>query len=252
LKGVAGRRVVVTRAGDQASELATRLEEAGAIPVVFSTIELVDPSDGGASLMAAAARASAYDWIVFTSSNAVGRTAPHLTPGRTARIAAVGPGTAAALSEAGLVPDLVATRHVAEGLLDEMPQPPGAGGKVRALLPQAAGARDVLAEGLRAMGYQVDVVEAYRTVTRHPVPDELAALAGAGADAITFTSSSTVKGFLDTAGRVLVPPVVACIGPVTAATAEEMGLLVDIVAEEHTVVGLVAALADFAGWPPLL
>lgn len=248
MSGLAGRRVVVTRAQEQASELANRLKEAGAIPVLFSTIEIVGPSDGGASLMAAAARASEYDWIVFTSSNAVARTAPHLTHGRNARIVAVGPGTAAALSEAGLTPDLVATRHMAEGLLDELaPLAQGASGTSRALLPQAAGARDVLAEGLRAMGYQVDVVEAYRTVTGHPAPEQLAAIAGA--DAITFTSSSTVKGFLETAGRERVPPVVACIGPVTASTAAEMGLEVDVVAEAHTVVGLVAALADFAGWP---
>jgi uroporphyrinogen-III synthase len=245
LNGLAGRRVIVTRTQEQASELAERLQQAGATPILFSTIEIVEPADGGAALAAAAGRAGDYSWIVFTSPNAVGRAAPFIVDPGEARIAAVGPGTARALTMAGLVPDLVASRHVAEGLLEEFPPPPP-GSAARVLLPQAAGARRVLADGLRTIGYQADVVEAYRTVTAQPSGEQLAAIRRA--DAITFTSSSTVQGFLAAAGRDLVPPVVACMGPVTAATAGEMGLAVTVVAEEHTVAGLVTALVRLVDW----
>src|SRR5205807_9642355 len=117
--------------------------------------------------------------------------------------------------------------------------PPGQG---RVLLPRAAVARDVLVEGLAAKGWGVNVVSAYRT---RPAEPSASALAEAGkADAITFTSSSTVTNFLQVAGLDAVPPVVACIGPVTAATARAAGLTVDVVAAEHTIDGLVHALID--------
>jgi uroporphyrinogen-III synthase len=117
------------------------------------------------------------------------------------------------------------------------------------LLPRAAVARDVLPEGLRAKGWTVDVVEAYRT---YPAEMTSAALeAVAAADAITFTASSTVTSFLAAAGIDAVPPVVVCIGPVTAATATEAGLSVDVVAEKHTIPGLVDALVKvLAGRAP--
>jgi uroporphyrinogen III methyltransferase/synthase len=159
-------------------------------------------------------------------------------------IAAVGPGTAAALAEHGLVADLVPPQAVAESLVAAFPGPgpgpgPGrSGGSV--LIPQAAGARPVLAAGLRARGWDVEVVEAYRTEPACPSPAALAA--AAGADAVAFTSSSTVTNYLAAAGADHVPPVVACIGPVTAATARDSGLHVATVAAEHTVDGLVAAL----------
>ena len=113
-------------------------------------------------------------------------------------------------------------------------------GTGRVLLPRAAVARDVLPESLRAKGWRVDVVEAYRT---EPAQPSAAAMAEAGkADAITFTSSSTVTNYLQAVGLDAVPPVVACIGPVTAETARAAGLQVDVVAEDHTIDGLVSAL----------
>ena len=124
---------------------------------------------------------------------------------------------------------------VAESLLEAFPPGPG-----RVLLPRAAAARAVLPDGLRAKGWEVDVVEAYRAERVPPSEEQL--LAARGADAITFTSSSTVTGFLESAGREAVPPVVACIGPVTAETARSCGLTVDIVADAHTIGGLVDAL----------
>jgi uroporphyrinogen-III synthase len=150
----------------------------------------------------------------------------------------VGPATADALARRHLVADLIPRRHLAEGLLQIFPPPRSSQAAV--LFPRAAEGRDVLAEGLRAAGWEVDVVEAYRTV-RLEVPDDLKSSV-AKADAICFTSSSTVTGFIEACGLEAVPPVVACIGPVTAATASEVGIQVDAVAADQTIAGLVDAV----------
>ena len=238
-----GRRIVVTRAREQASNLVERLHDLGAETVELPAIELVPPADGGASLRAAAARVHEYDWVIFTSANAVTRFLSLLRDARAlgrARVAAIGPGTAESLATANVVADLVPERFVAESLLEAFP--PGAG---RVLLPRAAVARDALPDGLRARGWHVDAVEAYRTVTVAPVPEAVAAARAAAA--ITFTSSSTVTNYLEAAGRDAVPPVVACIGPVTAATARAAGLAVTIEAEVHTLDGLVDGLVRWFG-----
>jgi uroporphyrinogen III methyltransferase / synthase len=236
-----GLRVVVTRPADQAAPLAARLREEGAEPVLAPVIETVDPADGGAALADAVGRLASYDWVVVTSANGARRLLAALHDARDlggVAVAAIGPGTAAVLREGNVEADLVPERFVAEGLLEAFPDPPEGGGRV--LLPRAEVARDALPEGLRARGWEVDVVAAYRTLTV-PVPDEVL---DAGADAITFTSSSTVTRWLEAAGPEGVPPLVACIGPVTAATAREHGLDVAVEAAEHTVEGLVAALVD--------
>jgi len=238
-----GRRIVVTRARSQASGLLERLRAQGAETVEVPTIEIADPADGGERLRRAVGRLGSYDWVVFTSANAVERVLAEIPDARrfgAARIAAVGRATAAALERARLVADLVPGRFVAEGLLEVFPPGPG-----RVLLPRAADARDVLPDGLVSRGYDVDIVDAYRTVAAHPEPALLEA--AAGADAITFTSSSTVTNFLAVAGRQRVPAVVACIGPITARTAEDAGLHVDVVAEESSVESLVDALARRIG-----
>ena len=241
-----GRRVVVTRAREQASDLVARLQELGADTVELPAIELAEPADGGAALRRAAAGVASYDWVVFTSANAVTRFLPLLRDARSfgaARVAAIGPGTADALASANVVADLVPDRFVAESLLEAFPDAPAGGGRV--LLPRAAVARDVLPEGLEARGWSVDVVEAYRTERAAPSPAALEA--AAAADAITFTSSSTVTNYLEVAGSSSVPPLVACIGPVTADTARDAGLQVDVVAEVHTIGGLVDALVAALG-----
>ncbi len=233
-----GRKVVVTRARAQASNLVARLSALGAETVELPTIEITDPADGGEALREAAGRVARYDWVVFTSVNAVDRLFGYLHDARAfgrAGVAAIGPGTAGALAARGVVADLQPASAVAESLVESFPS--GAG---RVLLPQAAAARPVLADGLRAKGWKVDVVEAYRTVPARPSHDALAA--AAKADAIAFTSSSTVTSWLALAGADALPPVVACIGPVTAATAAEHGVPVSVVAGEHTVEGLVDAL----------
>ena len=243
-----GRRIVVTRPPSQAPALVRALRARGAEAVEVPVIAIAEPADEGAALHAAVARLATYDWVVFTSVNAVERVMGPLRDARgfgAARIAAIGTGTAAALAAERLVPDLIPERFVAESLLVAFPPP--AGPRCRVLLPCAAGARQVLPDGLAAAGYEVDVVEAYRTEPRTPSPATLAE--AAGADAIAFTSSSTVTEYLAVAGRDAVPAVVACIGPVTAATASEHGLDVTVVADVHTIEGLVDALERFFRTP---
>ncbi len=234
---LSGVRVVVTRARAQADELCDRLGSLGAEPVLFPVIEIAPPFDGGATLAATLERLREYDWVVFTSVNTVDRVLPLADPTVlcAVRVAAIGPGTAAALGAGGVQVDLVPPQFVAESLLDVLPEGPG-----RVLLPRAAVARDVLPEGLRERGWEVDVVEAYRTIEATPEPEALAA--AASADVITFTASSTVTNYVRIAGVASLPPVVVCIGPITQATAVESGITVDVTADEHTIDGLVRAV----------
>ena len=233
-----GRRVVVTRAREQSSSLVARLTELGANVVELPAIEVVDDEPVDVD-------PSAYDWVAFTSANAVERVVPRLRDARafgTARIAVVGTATADALRRYNLAADLVPERFVAESLVEAFPDGPG-----RVLLPQAADARPVLAEGLRAKGWTVDVVTAYRTERVRPSAAALAA--AATADAITFTSASTVTNYVEVAGADAVPPVVVCIGPITAEAATAAGLSVTAVAEVHTVDGVVNALLSALSVP---
>ena len=241
-----GWRVVVTRTRHQASELSSALAEVGAAPVEVPLIAIEPPADGGAALTAALGRLESFAWFVFSSPNAVGPVFARLRDARSlagTRVAAIGPGTAAALRERGVEADLVPESFVAEALAEAFPPPAAAGDRV--LLPRAAVARDVLPAALGRKGYVVEVAEAYRTV-RPPLADDVVASVS-GADAVTFTSSSTVTGWLETFGAERLPPVVACIGPVTAATARAAGIEVSLQAEQHTIAGLVQALASFAG-----
>jgi uroporphyrinogen III methyltransferase / synthase len=248
-----GRRVVVTRAREQAGELVTRLQAQGAATVEVPAIEIHGPADGGAALAAAVDRLGDYDWVVLTSPNGARRLLDAVRErGRDARafagsrLAAIGPGTAEALAGGNLTVDLVPPRFVAESLLEAMPAAGATG--ARLLLVRAAVARDVLPEGLRGRGWDVDVVEAYRTEQAPLAEDQAAAVAAA--DVVTFTSSSTVGNFLAALGGRPMPPVVAAIGPITAATARENGLEVDVQAEVHTIDGLVDALVAWAAKAP--
>jgi uroporphyrinogen III methyltransferase/synthase len=238
-----GRRIVVTRTRQQASQLASALREAGAEPIEVPVIEVVDPADGGAALQAAVTRLSSYDWVVVTSPNGATRLLAALPDARafgTAKVAAIGPGTAATLAAGKVRADLVPERFVAEALLDALPDGPG-----RVLLARAEVARAVLPDGLRARGWEVDVVDAYRTVPATISHEQREAVATA--DVVTFTSSSTVEHLLAAIGTGGLPPTIACIGPVTAATARDRGLDVAVEAPVHTIDGLVAALVEWAG-----
>lgn len=234
-----GRRVVVTRSRTQASALSARLRELGAEPLEVPTIAFEPPADGGASMRSAVARLAdgAYDWLVLTSPNGVERLFAEIPDARVvrAKVAAIGPGSAAALAERRIVADLVPERFVAEGLLEVFPPGPG-----RVLLARAEVARPALPDGLAAAGWEVDVVDAYRTVPAAVPAEVLDAVAAA--DAITFTSSSAVEQFVAAAGVDRLPSLVACIGPVTSETARSLGITVDVEATEHTIPGLVEAL----------
>jgi uroporphyrinogen-III synthase len=235
--------------------LVDRLESEGATVVELPVIAIEDPPDRGRALEQAASRTTDghYDWLVLTSPNAAsrflaalgGRAVPEST-----RWAVIGPGTAGTLSGGGFLPDLVPATSVAEALVDELPDPPaqtGRGATGRVLFPRAESVRGVLAAGLRAKGWLVDEVVAYRTVAGTPDPGALAA--AARADAVAFTSSSTVDRTVALLGLDHVPPVVASIGPVTSASVVAAGLSVTVEATEHTIDGLVAALLTALGNP---
>lgn len=245
-----GRRIVVTRSRAQAPELVAALSELGAQPIEFPTLRVVDPPDPE-RLRQAARSVDTYDWVLFTSVNGVERFWTALGQcGRDARafagtrLAAIGPGTAAALAARGLQADLVPEKYVAEGILEALAGlGPWAGRRV--LLPRAAGARDVLPQGIAGWGAQVDEVPAYTTEPDRGDVDGLRGeLRGGHVDAITFTASSTVRNFVEAIGAEIDGAAVAVIGPVTARTARELGLPVQIEAASHTIRGLVDALCE--------
>ncbi len=239
-----GTTVVVTRARAQASAMTARLHALGAAVVEVPTIVIDDPDDGGAALRDALADVRSYDWLVVTSANGAERVLACLRDARElggVRLAAIGPGTARALAAGNVVADLVPARFVAEGLLEEFP-PPTEADRGRVLIARAAVARDALPDGLRALGWHVDVVDAYQT--RSATPSDSMLEAAARAHVIAFTSSSTVERFLGVAGAARVPPIVACIGPVTAATARHLGLTVHVEAEVHSIDGLIDAITE--------
>ncbi len=259
-----GKRVLVTRAREQAGGTAALLRERGAEPLVVPTIEIHPPSDPQPLARAIAElRAGRYGWVAFTSANGVERTWEALVAAGAdarafggARLAAIGPATARALERRGLVPDVVAKEFRGEGLAAEMLAAlhgAGAAEPKRVLLARAARARDALPQALRDAGCEVDVVAAYET--RSPPPEALAALQreleAERVDVVTFTSSSTVDHLCDWLGAraaaLLAGPRIACIGPVTAETARARGLRVDVMAGEYTVPGLVRALETEAG-----
>ncbi|HVM41287.1 MAG TPA: uroporphyrinogen-III C-methyltransferase [Acidimicrobiia bacterium] len=236
-----GRTVVVTRAREQASDLRVALEGLGAAVIELPSIEI-------RPLEFALPELSGYSWLVFTSVNGVGAFFDRgLAPaGLDARalagcsVAAIGPGTSDALAQRGIRVDLVPERFVAESLVEAFPDAPGG---ARVLIPRAVVARDALPDGLAAKGYVVDVLAVYETVTATPDPIAVEAVRSGAVDAVTFTSSSTVRNLVEVLEGPPKPgPAVVCIGPVTADTARELGLEVTAVAEEHTIDGLVAAV----------
>lgn len=243
---LAGLSVVVTRPRRQDDALAAALESAGARVVTLAVVEIAEPEDGGAALDRALENLGAYAWVVFTSANAVERTLGRLPRGRTLeppRVAAVGRATAGALAARGVAVDVVPDRQEASGLVDAFPVAGAPGQGV--LYPCAGGARPVLAAGLRAKGWTVDEVVAYRTAPAAAPPSSVLPLLRA-AVAVTFASPSAVDAYLAVrvGGRPLpVPPVVACIGPVTALAAREAGLSVAVEAPSPSPADLVEGLA---------
>jgi uroporphyrinogen-III synthase len=253
-----GRRIVVTRAREQAGDLVRALQEHGAEAVIAPVIR-IQPLDNLGALRAALTGLSAYRWVVFTSQNAVQIVFDRLVAwGLTPRVfsatavAAIGTATAEALTVRGVVPAVIPAEFVAEGLAEALIQRSGGEGGggltgARVLIPSAEDARDALAAGLRRHGATVENIAVYRTV---PVQADLSGLAKdisrGRIDAVTFTSSSTVRSFVALVGRPAATSgryVAATIGPITADTARELGIREIIEAEPHTVPGLVESLA---------
>jgi uroporphyrinogen-III synthase len=238
-----GVRVVVTRTREQSGSLIDALEAEGAEAVPVPVIEITDPPDGGAALRAGLAALGRGDWVVISSPNGAERVGAVLAERPLAdgvSVAAIGPGTRARIEAAGLTVDLMPASSIAEGLLDALPDPPPGGGTM--LLARAETARAVLPDGLRARGWTVRDLPAYRTV---PAPVSASdAVRCRHSDVAAFTSASTVRHLTAGVGVDGLPPVRACIGPATAAEAAALGVEVDLVAHEHTIPGLVAALVD--------
>ena len=225
---LAGRKIVVTRAAEQADDLATLLQQSGAVPVVIPLIEIVTDDAGVAQL--AALDLATFDWLIVTSPNGAAHLVERSVP---TRVAAIGAATAEVLRAGGIDVGLVPAVQSATGLLEEFP----AAGSV--LLIQAANAEPTLAEGLRSKGTVVIVVAPYRTVAaRVSAGQQLAALS---ADAVLFASGSAARAWADVFGD-STPPVVVAIGPQTAAAVTEAGLKVNVVATDHSLSGMVLAL----------
>ncbi|MDP9181734.1 MAG: bifunctional uroporphyrinogen-III C-methyltransferase/uroporphyrinogen-III synthase [Actinomycetota bacterium] len=252
-----GWRVLVPRTRDQASSLSDALRAYGAIPVEVPTIAVEPPRTPAPMERAIKGLVTGrYLWIAFTSVNAVKAVLEKLQEfGLDARafagvkIAAVGDSTAAALRAYGIEPELVPSgEQSSEGLLkDWQPYDEVFDPMDRVLLPRADIATDTLVAGLKDLGWAVDDVTAYRTVRAAPPPAETReALKGGGFDAVLFTSSSTVRNLVGIAGKPHDSTVLVAIGPQTKATAEELGLRIDVQAVKPDVSALVEGLAEFA------
>jgi uroporphyrinogen III methyltransferase/synthase len=256
MTSLTGKRIVVTRPRVQAADLSDKLAALGAIPIRFPTIEIA-PLQDYTALDQAIARLANYQWIIFTSVNGVSAFWQRLeAAGENSnaldgiRVAAIGPATARALEKRGIAAQFIPDEYVAEAMVEGMGDVRGQG----ILLPRADIAREALVEGLRKRGAIVDEIAAYHTliVDAHgPEALNLRAMLQHGEiDAITFTSSSTARGFvqaIDLRTEIKNPSskiVIACIGPITARTVRELGLPVDVMATEYTMDGLVAALVQ--------
>lgn len=244
-------RVIVTRPAAQAAELMDKLRAVGAVPVATPAIEILPAADE-TPLHQAVQRLASYAWMVFTSANAVTHTAQALAALRCTvpqglRIAAVGSGTANACATHGFAVHFSPSTALGETLGRELPDVAGA----RVLWPRGSLAPDTLADMLRERGATVDAPIAYRTVTNLDLLGVVDAMRDRRVDAVTFTSPSTVRHFVDGLAAAGVRmhrlpeherPRIVCIGPVSAAAARECGLTVDAIADPHDDSGLVAAL----------
>ncbi len=250
-----GKRIVVTRARAQASDLVQRLSEMGAECLEVPTIQVVPP-ESWQPLDDAIAGLDRYQWLIFTSVNGVHHFFERLfAQGLDARAlghihtAAIGPATAGCLRRYGVNTDILPQTYQAEAVAEAFAREPLKGRKI--LLPRAKEARSVLPEALRRMGAGVDEIVAYETIQGESHADQVVtALQARDIDMITFTSSSTVHNF-----RALLPPgkseellqgvAIACIGPITAETARQLGLQVHVAAEAFTIDGLCQAIVRY-------
>ncbi len=254
-KPLMGKRIVVTRARQQASDLVTALQAAGADCLECPTIKIEPPADWQA-LDQAINSLESYDWLVFTSVNGVrfffrrlfemGKDVRALHHVRTA---CIGPVTAERLADFGLSCDILPETFRAESVVAAFKNQDVNAKKI--LLPRAREARPILPETLTEMGAQVDEITVYRTqIAQDNVATLLEGLASRNIDWITFTSSSTVKNFKKLIpesdfSKLLENVKIACIGPITTDTAKELGFDIEVMAETYTIPGLVEALVKY-------
>jgi uroporphyrinogen-III synthase len=256
MRGLAGKRVIITRAREQAPALAKLLEAHGAQAFSIPAIEIVPPQSFQ-PLDRALKKIQSYDWLVLTSVNGVaalrkrmGKVDVSAGLMKHLNVCAIGPATKQEIEkQLGLKVSIMPEEYVAESVVAKM-RPQVAGKSV--LLVRAKVARDVIPKELRAAGAQVDIAEAYETVTPVNSAKKLGeALGKKGPDAITFTSSSTARNFTALLPKNVSPKellkgvALASIGPVTSTTLREVGLWVDLEAAEHTMEGLVSALEKY-------
>jgi uroporphyrinogen-III synthase len=247
------KRVLVTRSRSQAASFAAALRQAGFEPIFLPVIE-IRPMDDYTALDRALEKLACYDWVIFTSVNAVQVVWERLERLQIAswpsnvRLAAIGPKTAEALQARQVSPTYVPEEYVAEALL------PGLGDLESrwVLLPRAEIARQALPQAIAQAGGIAHEIAVYRTLPPQPDPQGLKALRQ-GVDILTFTSPSTVHNFIAMAKQAGLDPLhlpgsprVACIGPITAEAARQEGLRVDFVARQYTTAGLVQELRPLA------
>ena len=248
-----GQCILVTRSRTQASRLIELLAGLGAEAVELPSIEIGPLDDYGELDGVLTSTAGApHRWVIFSSVNSVEYVWHRLRSMHMdaryfagATVGAIGPATGLALRERGIEPDFVPERSVSEEVIAELSGLDWTGQQV--LLPGSAIGRDALASGLANLGADVRQVAAYTNTRPVDVEERAREAFKAGIDVVTFTSSSTVRNLLDILGndrRLLDESLIACIGPITAATANELGLTVDIVAAEHNVEGLADALVS--------
>ena len=253
-KPLFGKRIIITRPKGQSREFAEMLQLHGAEVIEFPTIEIVPPASYE-EMDRAISSVEKYDWIIFTSVNGVRPFFERLKTNKKdirtlkgIKICAIGPKTAREVEDHGLSLDLIPDEYRAESVINAIGNKNIKGKKI--LIPRAEVAREVLPDELRDMGAEVDVVTAYRTVRPEPELDWIRKyFLDKKVSAITFTSSSTVKNFVEMfgkeAGSLLDSVVVACIGPVTRKTAEELGIKTDIMPKEYTTPALAEALVEY-------
>ena len=254
LKPLFGKRILVTRSRAQASRLTAGLEDLGADCLEAPAIRIQPPADNYAALDKAIQGLADFDWIIYTSANGVEHFFSRLSEaGLDSRslcgkkICAIGSATAQALEKHGIKADIVPKEYRAEGILSAMYGKLKEGDKV--LLPRAAEARSILPEELKRQGADVVVATAYETVAGEADGMALSEeLANGSIDAVTFTSSSTVKNLLkllgDNAPELLKNVKIAAIGPITAETCKQNGLQVTVQAQEYTIDGLIQAVKE--------
>ena len=254
-KSLFGKRIVVTRALEQAGVFSTLLEAAGAEPVIFPTIKTVAPPSWK-ELDAAIKRLSVYDWAIFTSANGVKyfyerlrRLGYDLRELKGVKLCAVGPRTEEAITSLGINVDFTPKEYRAEAIISGLGKRAIKGR--RCLLPRAMQAREILPEEIKRLGGRCDVCPAYKTIRPRKEAGALKEqLADGSIDMVTFTSSSTVtnfaKNFTKKELALLMAGVkVACIGPITADTAKALGFNVDVMPEKYTVPALAEAMAEY-------